>query len=216
MEKLTFEHLTGYLPYGLKVEYSGITNLRELSDWKKQEPKDFYTKKGDEYMDWANRKPNEIYGSRISEIKQIEVYKKYILLSVGKKYGYYKKVGISQIKPVLRPLSDLTKEEWLRVFRSCFSKEALEVMEQINLDVYLKPNSGTVWLYDVDKGMSFIVPKDYFIAYSSNSKSIGFTRGYCFDTLKFFKELYKLHADLDGLIEKGLAIDINTLKSELK
>ena len=117
---------------------------------------------------------------------------------------------------ILRPMSDLTKEEWLKVFRSCFSKEALEVMEQFNLDVYLKPNSGTVWLYDVDKGMSFIAPKDYFIAYSSNSKSIGFTRGYCFDTLNFFKELYKLHADIDGLIEKGLAIDINTLKREVK
>lgn len=118
--------------------------------------------------------------------------------------------------PLLRLMSDLTKEEWLKVFRSCFSKEALEVMEQFNLDVYLKPNSGTVWLYDVDKGMSFIVPKDYFIAYSINSKSIGFTRGYCFDTLNFFKELYKLHADIDGLIEKGLAIDISMLESEAK
>lgn len=134
MEKLKFEHLTGYLPYGLKVEYSGITNLKELSDWKKKEPKDFYTKKGAEYMDWANSKPNEIYGSRISEIKQIEVYKKYILISVGKKYGYYKKVGISQIKPILNPLSSLQDSDLMKKWSKEHSVE-LRYNKRLLLDV---------------------------------------------------------------------------------
>jgi len=123
--------------------------------------------------------------------------------------------GNFSLKPILRPMSDLTKDEWLKIFISCFPERSLEVMGQLNLDVYLKPRSGTVWLYDVDKGMSIIIPKDHHISYSIKSKTIGFTRGYCFDTLKFFKELYKLHADIDGLIEQGLAIDINTLENKI-
>lgn len=154
------------------------------------------------------------YGLR-TEIKHVNHFNKITISELTPIVIVDWQRGNFALKPILRRMSDLTKEEWLSVFKSCFPKRALEVMETFNLDVYLKPRSGTVWLYDVDKGMSFIIPKDYFIAYSIGSKSMTFTRGYCFDNLNFFKELYKLHADIDGLIEKGLAIDINTLEIKI-
>lgn len=107
MERLTLEHLAPYLPYGLKVQYQGITNLQELADHNKKEPKGDFLSIGEEYEEWLKNTPSEKIGDRISVIKRIHFYKHHIRLYVGKRHGYLKLVSFNQIKPILRPLSDI-------------------------------------------------------------------------------------------------------------
>lgn len=108
-DKLTLQELSAYLPWGLKVQYQGITNLKELSEHNKKEPKGWNVL-DDDYISWVNSKPREIIGTRVSVIKKIEFYKGHVRLYVGKRHGYLKLVWFDEIKPLLRPLSDLTKE----------------------------------------------------------------------------------------------------------
>jgi len=87
-------------------------------------------------------------------------------------FGEFGEFIPTQVKPILRPLSDLTKKE----------------MKQFGFDEYdgTKPHcirKRNVW-------------------YMVTSLS------YC-----QFIDLCSLHVDVFGLIEKGLAIDINSLKS---
>lgn len=110
-DKLQLHEIVGYLPYGLKVQYSGIVNLKELSVHKKTEPKgNFNYLLNTVYADWFSKKPKEVIGNRISEIKEIKFYKNHIRIYVGRYHNYLKLVFLNEIKPILRPLSDLTKE----------------------------------------------------------------------------------------------------------
>ena len=74
-------------------------------------------------------------------------------------------------KPILRPLSDLIKDEWSKVF--------------LDSDI-----DNILSFYQVDKNLDCI--EHYLV-----------------------NLLLKNHFDIYGLIEAGLAIDINTLNSEL-
>lgn len=104
MDKLTLEHLSAYLPWELKVQYQGITNLKELSEHNKKEPKGWNVLDAD-YISWANSTPKGIIGTRVSVIKKIEFYKTHVRLYVGKRHGYLKLVWFNEIKPLLHPLS---------------------------------------------------------------------------------------------------------------
>jgi len=108
---LEISHIGRRLPYGVKFQYRGILNTKEFSEHNKKKPKspDVFDSFA-ELEEWNNSRPKEIFGEKISEIKQINLYKKGgSLLKVGMKHGYLKSVFYSDIKPILRPLSDLTK-----------------------------------------------------------------------------------------------------------
>jgi len=86
-----------------------------------------------------------------------------------------------QNKPILRPLSDLTKDEkYLNVLRNLFVENLIVCSKG---QIYLDQETGGVQLNVIE--ISNIVNK-----------------------------LYEFHFDVFGLIEKGLAIDINTLTNE--
>ena len=110
--KLEIKHLAPYLPYGLKVQYKGILNGKQISDYKKLEPKIEMAFESDMqlYNNWISEYPKIIEGEKVSEIKGIKFFKNYTSIHVGKRFSHSKTVFCNNIKPILRPLSDLTKE----------------------------------------------------------------------------------------------------------
>jgi len=75
-------------------------------------------------------------------------------------------------KPILRPLSDLTKDEFYSLWSHENDYESIEQCSKLDCESFLKINFS----------------------------------------LYFWNEIYENHFDIYGLIEKGLAIDINTLE----
>lgn len=121
-------------------------------------------------------------------------------------YEYH--VFIKDLKPILRPMGSLTDDEWRQVFRaglyntwpclpSKFLNEPLSVEYHDNHIMVEAINDG---------GNSF--------TFELMSQSFS-TQGIRFNQLAAFNELYKLHADLYYLIDKGLAIDVNALNVQL-
>ena len=107
METLTLEQLAPYLPYGLKCQYEGILNGREISKQRKE-----YHKENEPFANWEHYTPIEqIKGLKIAPLKTIRVYKKYWVATCSV-YNHGQKVFYNGfgIKPILRNLSDLTKE----------------------------------------------------------------------------------------------------------
>lgn len=99
--KLELKHLLAYLPYNLKVQYTGIVNGAEL----KAQQKDF--EKDGTPFDW--KEPE--YGLKIGEVKEVKVFKKYWKAYAGTNGRALKAFynGLD-FKPILRPLSDLHKK----------------------------------------------------------------------------------------------------------
>ena len=92
--------------------------------------------------------------------------------------GYFQEVLNSEDKPILRPLSDLTKNrDYLIDLRD------------------LENNDMLFWGVHNFNG--------------DLTKSVNYSDDLTYSVLEF---LYKNHFDVFGLIEKGLAIDINTIK----
>jgi len=135
MEKLTLEHLSGYLSYGLKVKMNTTGNIYKVSGFRKSD---------DSF--------------------------KYLFFTNSDCYS-------DECKPILHPLSDLTKEithngETLIFYNFYMSKNDLS---NINNCIILNQNL-----------------LDYI-------------------TATLYNNLLKYHFDIHGLIDKNLAIDINTL-----
>jgi hypothetical protein len=102
-------------------------------------------------------------------------------------------------KPILRPLSDLTK----------ISDEVLINEHTINILLQEKHNQE-YGIFSHYKGQLDIeLDGEPDLRYDSN-KSISF-----FTILTIQEQLLKGHYDIFGLIEKGLAIDINTQFNDL-
>ena len=76
------------------------------------------------------------------------------------------------IKPILRPLSDLTEEEFSFVYENETDYESIEQLVELDAESFLT----------------------------------------CCFSYAFWQSLFENHFDVFGLIEKGIAIDINTLK----
>jgi len=96
--------------YGVKVEYEGIVNGKELSEYTKTEPKDDFANgnPGDAWLRWMNQHPEPIEGKKIGLVKNVKICKNYTVFYVGKYHNYSK--ACFNPKPVLFPLSCLDKE----------------------------------------------------------------------------------------------------------
>jgi len=155
MEKLELKHLAGYLPYGLKCQTDiGNLYLTCLTNH-------------DNYNAWFH------YGFN-NKSKLVEYNLKNNTTTdntIGKGYK------LSEIKPILHPLSDLIKYcEDLKfipienMFLPCGERKILKEWAEEN----------KCWL---GTQISFLI----------------------------YQQLFEWYFDIHGLIEKGLAIDINTL-----
>jgi hypothetical protein len=179
METLTLEQLAPYLPYGLKCQYEGILNGREISKQRKE-----YHKENEPFANWEHYTPIEqIKGLKIAPLKTIRVYKKYWVATCSV-YNHGQKVFYNGfgIKPILRNLSDLTKEIEHKGERLCVMSILFPMLETHSVLLDVIP----------DKAEDILIP----LISNNNMLNV----------------LLKYHFDVFGLIEKGLAIDINQIK----
>lgn len=123
--KLELKHITPYLPYGLKVQYTGVINGKEKSEYNKTEPITYI----DDILslEWANNFPKDVHGLKIAPIKKVSFWKERTILEVGIKSHGLKKLQISKwynddFKLVLRPISD-------------YEDINSQAMSEMNLDV---------------------------------------------------------------------------------
>lgn len=99
---------------------------------------------------------------------------------------------LSQIKPLLRPLSDLTRE----------------ITDKWNKFI------PTTELEKIRKGINIYKPSNYPIEISIQTED--YTQEIdLYDGYIILQKLFEWHFDVFGLIEKGLAIDINTLNNKI-
>lgn len=104
-------------------------------------------------------------------------------------------------KPILRPLSDLTK--------FCLESGKVPIEEIVNLlfddvNVIKTSNKRFECLFDTKYGRNRLV---------FNTLHLGFTLYPYddFDQFEALKFMYKHHFDIHGLIEKGYAVDVNSV-----
>ncbi len=101
----------------------------------------------------------------------------------------YKQIG--KYKLLLRPLSSLTEEEWLGVFKAAFKIERYTGIKSLDYEVF----KAFFDSLDVQRPMYDLV----------NGLSCHFPKG--FNVLIAIEYLYSLHVDIHGAIEKGFAVD---------
>lgn len=101
---------------------------------------------------------------------------------------------ISQIKPILRPLSDLTKEI------------EHNGKKFVPIDVFEITDDHTSYLFEYDSGNIKLISDLESISTNDCEFDINFI------PFEVVQKLISWHFDIFGLIKKGLAIDINNLK----
>jgi hypothetical protein len=160
MEKLTLQHLSGYLPYGLKIEH-----------------------------------PTLKIGSRtISELKNLG--------QTNIEISHRMFVQISDCKPILHPLSDLTKE--IEVNGEKFVplvKMAIRYANSTGYNDKIGMYNGKCYCYSKSSELEFRFDGHDFLLKGQRVQQ----------QFKLFEKLYEWHFDIHGLIDNNLAIDINTL-----
>jgi hypothetical protein len=130
--KLKLEHLAPYLPYGLKVQYVGVINGKELGKWDRE-----YNKLN--IFD-ANEepRPKQKKGEKIGLIKKVEIYLDYWKLRVGNghKNIFPNTIGKDAFL-ILRPLSDLTKEQFSFIWENETDLESMEYLLSMDAETFL-------------------------------------------------------------------------------
>ncbi len=214
-EKLTLRHLACYLPYGLKVQYEGVLNGKEIGAYTKKwnvendNDTDFYLKS--EY-----NPPAPITGLKIGYIKKVGVFKSGTEYRIGTRIGGLQThYGTSRFKPLLRPLSDLTKEIEhngvlitpivelfkLAIFRT-WNDEAFNQFNQFQVEV----KDGRAYLKDKGRMIVLSYDEDGFelLQYEPKYEHFKFI-----NQREMFEKLYEWKFDIYNLIPYGLALDIN-------
>lgn len=136
-------------------------------------------------------------------------------------------------KPILRPMSDLTKEIEVNGEKFVPLIELYRMSNKYNYDNELYYDFIDSWVgkgdilkvyhnRQKDEYTEFIFSKGSFrkdTKYSKGSYNFGMTLPHdircnseIYNQYKLFQFLYKHHFDIYGLIEKGEAIDINTIE----
>ena len=227
MEKLELKHLSPYLPYGLKYHM----------------PFDYISER---FTGMLENHPLSLCIALISEEERKKQLKEYYSLILTQKEPFFAvendkiflgqmdtnlrfeldDVYLEELKPILRQLSDLTKEIEHN------GEKFVPIIKLANQNYYV--NNGLTPIFDRCK----TVNESNFLAYNSDTEisrcqfrfrtfgadgensDLNFEfydntshveRNKHFSTLANINKLFEWHFDIYGLIEKNLAIDINTL-----
>ena len=196
MEKLEIKHIAPYLPYGLKYQgyYGGVSTMRDIKHIRD------YNEETDEYT------PNI----------QVDGY------------------TIEFIKPLLRPLSDLYKDidgevgivELAKMLGDF--KELLSVSVEDNAVDYMgnpAPYYECKYVSDIDDDIhstlvfcpdtvSFerLIIYNVHLTRPVSASDLQNTPIRCYN--QFYEYLFQHHYDVYSLIDKGLAIDLNSISHE--
>ena len=182
--KLELKHLSCYLPYGLKMKRNGfIGKLLTIKQPKEDSLVDYYEFQVSTSDWWENN------------VDDLNPY-----------------------KPILRPLSELTKEievngEKFVPLIKLWEKDANTSFKK-NITCDFKQNH----IYSLEREWTLFVddtPEFHFSQYSNGLQSFRYankTKKICLSNYNQFEKLFEWHFDVFGLIEKELAIDLNSLK----
>lgn len=197
MEKLQIKHIAPYLPYGLKCQIDLGQNEIIVTD------------------SWGLKTGSDYPASYYNE---------------GKRYG----LMLSQIKPLLRPLSDLYKEidgkigivELAKMLGDF--KELLSVSVEDNAVDYMgnpAPYYECKYVSDIDDDIhstlvfcpdtvSFerLIIYNVHLTRPVSASDFQSTPIRCYN--QFYEYLFQYNYDVFGLIDKGLAIDLNSISHE--
>lgn len=152
--------------------------------------------------------PNEPEHSRLGELVAIDSDKLYnedwyisakCIINEDSLRGNY---GVDEFKPILRPLSDLTQLELRQIIDHLFrdSKCFRPQMESV------KHDKGFISFYDYDTMRTYVAVKP---SGKDNLPVLNMS-----NTWQDYSIFFKLHVDMMGLIDKGLAINANTLTNK--
>lgn len=174
MEKLELKYVAPYLPYKLKVQYYGIINGKELSEYNKKWNEDNHDLSIFDPDGTCFHPPKEIKGIKEGYLKVVEAWDSGATYLIGRKHhGLKKCYGYEgDFKPILRPLSDFATDT------------AIILMNKFHCDL---DTIHEVW--------------------DLNNTSITLEE----ISLSTYNMFCKNHIDFNELIDKNLAIDINTL-----
>ena len=122
--------LMKFSPYGLKCQYVGITNGAEKSKYEKDH-------KNDTDIESLFGLPLDIIGEKIGKIKRVNIYNNHSSVEIGIKTRGLKLFGLWDgdcgFKPVVRPLSDLKKDEYTFIYEDETDYDS--ICEFIHLDI---------------------------------------------------------------------------------
>lgn len=157
-DKLQLKHLACYLPYGLTLQLDG--KVKELVGLE------------------APYKTNNNY------------FIHGIVREIGGTYRHTQSMCLTEktvhlCKPLLIPMSELKKEQWIKVFKAATGFD-IEILNIDPTSVHCSFNGTMYGHYYFD--------------------DCEFRSTQTFNQLAAFDTLFSLHADIHGLIEKGLAL----------
>lgn len=186
-QKLELKHIAGYLPYGLKVEHIDY--------------------------DYSDKVENKV-------VDVIFLAKDCIGFSDGADYYFHPEDMDDynpSIKPLIRPMSDLYKPcledgkipivELAKIAGNHFTDYKISNITKPHSDIFI---CGVKW-YDEGDECYYVFGWDDvngFGFHNYDTKEILFVP----HQIQLFEKLYQWHFDIHGLIEKNLALDMNTIR----
>lgn len=182
---LEYKHLAPYIIHGVTVQYTGIINGAEIKAYDKIKPS--YDASHDFVQAYYDAYPPQIEGIKYGKLKQVTVNKNCIEWKVGKYNGHLKSIACKNIRMVLRPMDDLTKE--ITIGKKKFVP-LTELLRESNFNV---------------DNMSWDEQLSYLNVFTFDSGSL---------ILIDAELLCSWHFDIFGLINHGLAVNMNTLNSK--
>ncbi len=135
---------------------------------------------------------SDLWDEKIVELTALDVADKIAIFHKSADYYFDDEEKEFDIKPLVIPLSQLTKEDWIEVFKAGLDFDASKISVSIC--------SKFINFYCVEDSMTYYIKEKHF-AHSVFDRY--------FNQLLAFEKLYSLHADLHGLIEKGLGLNKN-------
>lgn len=198
IEKLELKHLCGYLPHGLKCQYEGIINGKELSEEDKR------LSKIDVFSNEYEYAISPINGLKIAELKEIKIYRHYWTAHIGiYRRGLKTFVNGYNFKPLLLPLSALTEP---------IEDGTVPIVEAAK--IAYKWQKWDEKRINKNNGVLEGSPYDFWFSEEKREFMLCDGGGYLHinNQLQLFEYLYSIHADIYGLIPAGLAIDKRTVK----
>jgi len=197
MDKLELKHLAPYLPYGLRYAFDNVSYWADAN----------FTHTGDKFdLGTMSRLTAPEHTPNVVGVKWDD-----------DKNGLYSLTELTSVyhKPILRPMSDLTKE--INIGGSTFVPiiKLFRYNENAYIVNSLEQKGGLHKLeYSLDHAQSIVGT----FCYNEPSYSflhIEFSKHQRVpEQYQMFEKLFEWHFDVFGLIGSGLAIDINTLSNE--
>lgn len=108
-----------------------------------------------------------------------------------------------EFKPLLRPMAEISEDEYMEVFKAGMDDDILESFTKHH-DLAVHIFGEVARLYDKKVGFLLWLPKSHLISY--HNCNFGQSWGFRFNQYKAYQKLFSLHADVFGLIEQNLAL----------